>query len=789
MSNGTHARIESRLQMKIPRPEVCNSEMRFVSSLVEDPNPQAIRTDERDGNRTSRIGDFQSHRLVSMRKRSHLLSPNTLNSRMRPWVVCARLWPAALVMVVYVFTLAPTVTGEDSGELITAAYYFGVPHPPGYPLWTILCGVWMHVFPVGSIAWRANLFSAICMAGAVQVMAIVMAEMGFRRGPGGLSAVLMGLGAAVWSQSVIAEVYTLNLLVMAVMLWLVVKWFRDRRDGWLLACAVTFGLGMSNHHTIGFAALGLVAWAIWVSPSLIRRIDLALGCVLALCVGLLPYAYFPIAARRDVPVNWGETSTVAGIWEHVSRGQYKSEHPIDVVPPDSIAQVANEQFYTARWIAQHTTPPGLVVLALGIVWLARRAAFRHWLILATLLAFTVGPVFWMVARVDPSRQSEFVCKVFLTPLALTIAIPTAAGLSWMRVAILRGPCWFRRVGRRRLTSLAAGILILAVPIVVHGRENNMRHYWYAHDHAQSMLDSMLPNALVFPSGDHNTFPLLYLVHVEGVRPDVRIADKYGYIDLELYREMPNNPGKPRTREQREAIESWVIRTSNRPVYFTTKKPSPVPDAKVVLSGVVYHLLPKGYEFDAEAPWERVSYRNIEGLSAPIDHAAMNIVADYYHARGIHAIDNGDIETAKTELEHVLEVGWGMREIYNNVASALAEADCLDRAIGVYEAAAKMDWSYAPARWNLARIFRSIGKHEWAASVFEDLTRASPGDFRPFGELGFLMDQELHRPQEAEFWWYQSLERQPEQPQIIAALAEHFQEADRANGATVEGGKE
>src|SRR5262245_35562775 len=64
--------------------------------------------------------------------------------------------PALIVFTVYCVTLAPTVTGEDSGELITAAYFFGVPHPPGYPLWTMLCGAWTHLLPIGSIAWRAN---------------------------------------------------------------------------------------------------------------------------------------------------------------------------------------------------------------------------------------------------------------------------------------------------------------------------------------------------------------------------------------------------------------------------------------------------------------------------------------------------------------------------------------------------------------------------------------------------------------------------------------------------------
>ena len=39
-----------------------------------------------------------------------------------------------IVWAVYLFTLAPEQTLEDSGELCTASYYAGIPHPPERPL-------------------------------------------------------------------------------------------------------------------------------------------------------------------------------------------------------------------------------------------------------------------------------------------------------------------------------------------------------------------------------------------------------------------------------------------------------------------------------------------------------------------------------------------------------------------------------------------------------------------------------------------------------------------------------
>ena len=42
----------------------------------------------------------------------------------------------AVVWIAYLLTLAPDLTLEDSGELCTASFYAGIPHPPGYPFWS-----------------------------------------------------------------------------------------------------------------------------------------------------------------------------------------------------------------------------------------------------------------------------------------------------------------------------------------------------------------------------------------------------------------------------------------------------------------------------------------------------------------------------------------------------------------------------------------------------------------------------------------------------------------------------
>ncbi|MFH0774464.1 MAG: DUF2723 domain-containing protein [bacterium] len=70
---------------------------------------------------------------------------------------------------VYLYTLTPTVGFHDSGELITVAYTLGIAHPPGYPLYTLLGKVFCTLIPIGNIAYRMNMESALFASLAVMM--------------------------------------------------------------------------------------------------------------------------------------------------------------------------------------------------------------------------------------------------------------------------------------------------------------------------------------------------------------------------------------------------------------------------------------------------------------------------------------------------------------------------------------------------------------------------------------------------------------------------------------------
>lgn len=53
-----------------------------------------------------------------------------------------------LVFGLFLLTACPTFYTGDSAELAAATALFGVPHPPGYPLYTMLTASLVHLVPL-----------------------------------------------------------------------------------------------------------------------------------------------------------------------------------------------------------------------------------------------------------------------------------------------------------------------------------------------------------------------------------------------------------------------------------------------------------------------------------------------------------------------------------------------------------------------------------------------------------------------------------------------------------------
>jgi hypothetical protein len=265
------------------------------------------------------------------------------------------------VLAIYLATLAPTTAFWDTSEYIAAAKVLGIPHPPGNPLFVILAHTFGLLPMAASYAVRINLFAAVTSAASAGLWFLV-AERWLRgivaprwaRYAAAFGGVLVGATSwTVWNQSTVNEkVYTVSLLSIALVMWLVVRWGDDEpgthRDRWLVLIAYVLALTSTNHLMGVLALPALIVYVLWTDWRTVLRpwaivtfyaLLLALtgewiailhggatgGLLILLTLGVLGYAVWK--TPRDPLVYLGLLAVIVGIslnyfWLPLRAGQY-----------------------------------------------------------------------------------------------------------------------------------------------------------------------------------------------------------------------------------------------------------------------------------------------------------------------------------------------------------------------------------------------------------------------------------------------------------------------------------
>jgi hypothetical protein len=191
---------------------------------------------------------------------------------------------SVVVFAIYLATLAPTTAFWDTSEYIAAAKVLGIPHPPGNPLFVILAHSFGLLPLAASYAVRINLFAALTSAASAGLWFLV-AERWLRgivphrvaRYAAAFGGVLVGATSwTVWNQSTVNEkVYTLSLLSIALVMWLVVRWGDDEpgthRDRWLVLIAYVLALTSTNHLMGVLALPALAVYVLWTDWRTVLR--------------------------------------------------------------------------------------------------------------------------------------------------------------------------------------------------------------------------------------------------------------------------------------------------------------------------------------------------------------------------------------------------------------------------------------------------------------------------------------------------------------------------------------
>jgi len=438
------------------------------------------------------------------------------------------LWLAAFVaaMVLYVLTLSPDLTWQDSGEYQrTAAQLTWPPHAdtvwcrPGEAVrvhpWFLVTAKALALPGLWSYAYAANLSSAVSMALAAANVVLLVYLLTGHRWAAVVAGLAFALGHTVWMFAVMSEVLGWTAALLSAECLCAWAWAERRQARWWLLLFFVNGVALSNHL---MAVLSAAVFGVWLVIECLRRRTPAWVIPAAAGAWIVGAGLYGIV----VGVEYARTGDVAATLLSATVGKFGPK----VSNLSSLPGLFGKSILYLG--LNYPTPVGLAGLA-GIVVLLRRRDGLSWVLLSLAAVYFV----WAARYNVPDQFSFFV--PFYVLGGVLIGVGVAAVAAW----------------RGRWVAPVSVVLAL-VPVVVYAvlphvareagfvfvkRELPFRDpYKYflrpwkggdrsARRYAEEVLAALPERAILLPDTTAGT-PLKCVHDVEGARPDVLIVDPY-----------------------------------------------------------------------------------------------------------------------------------------------------------------------------------------------------------------------------------------------------------------------
>jgi hypothetical protein len=422
-------------------------------------------------------------------------------------IVAAALFVGSLLL--YVSTMAPSVVPGDSAEFQFVPYILGIAHPPGYALY-ILLGKLFTFLPLGSVAYRMNLFTAFWGALTVSLTYLIILQLSSKKlstlatqVPAILGAAAFAVSANLWQHATFTNAHTLTAFLATLALFLLLTWSNSRDARWLYVFALACGLGMTHHPLILISFPAFAAFVLLVKPQLLISPKKMATLGLLFLLGLSVYLYYPL--RSAPPPAPQDTNTLDGFLRLVTAQGLR----MNLFPFSWWEQPQRVLALKTLLGLQYNAPSILLGIA-GAIWLALKRP-RTFVLLA--LFFALNSALIMNTIQDVMKYLHLPFMVY----AVWIGCGAAALFDLLER-------WRTKPWTKALCSVALSLLLLVSPLrmgLLNLSRVDLSDYRFADDFVQATFDAFQnEGGVLLCDWDHIT-PLWYYEFVEGREPNVK----------------------------------------------------------------------------------------------------------------------------------------------------------------------------------------------------------------------------------------------------------------------------
>lgn len=465
-------------------------------------------------------------------------------------------------LLFYIHNLSRSVYGGDTGDFIASAATLGVPHPPGYPLFTFL----------GFLLTRINFLTPAFMVGliaatssALSVLVFYLISLSFTKNKlaSFIASLVLSFNFLFWFYAEIAEVFSLNVLLMLVLLLFAVLFVREKMDKYFFALSFFVGLSLTNHQTIILIFPTILIIIFKDLLQLLKTPKNFLKALLFFALGFSVYLYVPVANLFNPKINWITVNDLHSFLRLFLRSDYGTFNAGPFLPGDLVERITVVRIYLKDLVYQLTIPVVVLSIAGFVFYLKKNKKIFLSLLLGFLLS---GPLF--IAYADFPLSNSFYVGVnerFLVMSSVILLLFLPFGLSWA------GDLSEKLFNKKTYKALFIGIfLIIPFSLFYYNLpKTDLSKVSVGDDFAYDYLNFLPKNTFLVMGGDTPLLNVWYVHYALGVRKDVMVVNINQLINDKYYLSQRNEYLKKNPKDEKNVnlrLKVFEYIASKRPVY-------------------------------------------------------------------------------------------------------------------------------------------------------------------------------------------------------------------------------
>ncbi|MBI5416928.1 DUF2723 domain-containing protein [Candidatus Poribacteria bacterium] len=628
------------------------------------------------------------------------------------------------VLFAYLKTIPASLSPGDPGELITAGYTLGIAHPSGYPFYTLICKLFVSIFPLGNIAFRANIMTMLFTISGLCLFYITLIKQFNNTLAAAASTLLLAFSPTLWGQSLIGEVYSLTFLFTCILLYLEIN------DTENVLIYYIYALSIVNHHI-------MLLFAPFYMIKIYKGNNIAnLNVYLNFMLGISSCLYIFIRSKKIPLFNWGNPSTLGNFIRHITRAEYGSIFKNSFSIINSLDQIKS---YIISLSAQFS--PLLVLLGLlGIFTFSYKKRFAF---IGAFLASGIGVILLLNIPLNPRQL--FDVEVFYIPSYTIFSFFIGCGINYITnfdipiqdtsVLIRNNISGILNKYKKELSVFLISFLALLIIYQFYCNFNvqNRSKHLFAYNYGINILNTLRKDGIIFASKDNVASALSYLILVENRRKDIIFYNPSLQIIRNIY---------PSSKEENEKYIKSKIDWMQIPIYHARN---------------MDNFYQEGLLYTNDSPRTAISnnynlYGVFDSTNIKCDFETRSIIADeifslldyYQYKKNINKI----VELAKfnsylnqDNVAVLLKLGilleWNKKhfdaldeymlalklepqsaDIHNNLGFIYHEIGNYQLAYQYHEKALKIDKNLANAYFGLAQAEEALGNFRKATALWK-----------------------------------------------------------------------